>query len=238
MVSARRHLLLFTRFPEPGQSKTRLIPALGAEGAARLQRRLTEQTLAQAERLLTLCPVDLQIYFTGADLQSMVNWLGPQRNYVPQGDGDLGARLERACRHSFQNGAAQVILIGADCPGLTAELLREAFKALDSYPFVLGPALDGGYYLLGLTKLYRALFTDIPWGSAEVFSQTVAKLRMINVPIAFLAALQDVDRPEDLELVKGSQIDAIIENGMTTACEIKSSMDKAGMYIWAGLSQS
>jgi rSAM/selenodomain-associated transferase 1 len=202
MVSNQRHLLLFTRFPEAGQSKTRLIPALGPEGAARLQRRLTEQTVAQAERLLSVCPVDLQIYFTGADLGSMVTWLGAKRRYAPQGDGDLGARLEQACRHSFQNGASQVVLIGADCPGLTAELLGEAFKALDSYPFVLGPALDGGYYLLGLTQLYTELFTDIPWGSAEVFSQTVAKLRTINAPIAFLPALQDVDRPEDLALVR------------------------------------
>lgn len=201
MVSARRHLLLFTRFPEAGKSKTRLIPALGAEGAARLQRRLTEQTLAQAEKLLSFYPIDLQIYFTGADLGSMVAWLGSTRRYVLQGEGDLGARLERACRYSFQNGASQVVLIGADCPGLTGVLLREAFNALDSYPVVLGPALDGGYYLLGLTELYTELFTDIPWGSAEVFPQTVAKLRRINAPIAFLPALQDVDRPEDLASV-------------------------------------
>jgi rSAM/selenodomain-associated transferase 1 len=205
VVSAERHLLLFTRFPEPGKSKTRLIPALGPEGAARLQRRLTEQTLAQAERLLTLCPVHLQIHFTGADCQAMINWLGDQRDYAPQAQGDLGARLDQACCRSFQNGAGQVVLIGADCPGLTAGLLGEAFQALESYPFVLGPALDGGYYLLGLTAPCPQLFTDIPWGSSQVFAQTVAKLRTLDSPIAFLAALADLDRPEDLALVEGAQ---------------------------------
>ena len=188
-------LLLFTRFPEPGRSKTRLIPALGAVGAARLQSQLTEQTLRLAEAFSNRHDLALEIYFAGGDEEAMQQWLGPhicKRQVV----GSLGDRMQHAFTQAFADGMTQVVLIGADCPGLSADILRQAFLALRDSDLVLGPALDGGYYLIGLKQSRPLLFDDIAWGSASVLQQTLAKAKALNV--SQLTPLHDIDRPQDL----------------------------------------
>ncbi|NJK28122.1 MAG: glycosyltransferase, partial [Coleofasciculaceae cyanobacterium SM2_3_26] len=137
-------LILFTRYPEPGKTKTRLIPALGAQGAADLQRQMTEHMLAQALPLKDIMPVDLEIRFTGGDRLHMQRWLGKGLTYTPQGSGDLGDRLERAFQAAFVAGAQRVVVTGIDCPDIDAALLAEAFQQLGDRDVVLGPATDGG----------------------------------------------------------------------------------------------
>ncbi len=183
-------IILFTRFPLPGQTKTRLIPSLGCEGAAELQRKMTEFTVDQIRQ--TGWP--MQIRYTGGTLAEMQNWLGRTGDYVPQGPGDLGQRMARAFEEAFNAGASKVLLIGSDCPDNRADNLQRALRQLDAAPCVIGPAVDGGYYLLGLTAPCPALFENIAWGTEAVFRQTTAKLsRYVLLP-----TLNDVDRAEDV----------------------------------------
>ena len=197
----RESLIIFTRYPEPGKTKTRLIPALGAEKAALLHQQMTEHTLAQVKRLQEQRSVRVEIGFAGGDSNLMMQWLGDGLVYTAQGDGDLGARMARSLATVLQNHADHAAIIGTDCPGLNAELLAEAFDQLHwAYDLVLGPAVDGGYYLLGLRRFIPELFVGVEWGSSAVLSQTTAIAKQLNLSVAYLPQLPDVDRPEDLHI--------------------------------------
>ncbi len=176
---------LFARWPEPGKAKTRLIPALGAEGAAALHKRLTERTVATV--LAAGLPCELRS--TGAHPEAFRAWLGPGVEVIDQGEGDLGARLAAAAA------MLPVLLLGADIPGLRPEHLLAAAAALATAPAVIGPAADGGYWLLGLAAPAPQLFVDIAWGTDTVFADTIARLPPGTPQLATLA---DLDRPEDL----------------------------------------
>ena len=192
-------LTIFTRYPEPGITKTRLISALGEEGAAALQKKLTEKTIQKVEQLVKTSTIEPVICFEGGDLVSMQNWLGPDRFYRQQVHGDLGKKLEKAFDDAFSAGAQRVVTIGCDCPGLTKEHIGRAFDALYLNDLVLGPATDGGYYLIGIKYPIDPLFDDIPWGTDKVFERTVSLAQQLCLSIEILEELHDVDRPEDLE---------------------------------------
>jgi uncharacterized protein len=194
-----QHLIIFTRYPEPGTTKTRLIPALGDVGAANLQKQMTEQTIFQVKELQKKTRVSVEVRFTGGDLEKMQNWLGNDLGYQCQGEGDLGARMERSLINAFNQKAEQVIIIGTDCPDLNSQILTTAFEQLEVFQIVLGPALDGGYYLIGLKQPIAELFTNIHWGTAQVFAKTVEIAQNLNLSIGYLQALADIDRPEDLD---------------------------------------
>lgn len=192
------HLMIFTRYPEPGKTKTRLIPALGAEGAANLQRKLTEETVAKARELSSVFPVSLEVRFAGGNFSLMESWLGSDLNYQEQDSGDLGDRMTGAFKTAFNSGIQRVVIIGIDCPGLNQEILQQAFEKLEQNDLVLGPAEDGGYYLIGLRRLIPELFRGINWGTAEVREKTVAIAQNLHLAIDYLPKLPDIDRPEDL----------------------------------------
>ncbi len=193
-------LILFTRYPEPGRTKTRLIPALGPEGAADLHRRMTEQALKMARDLKNSFWMTIEIRYEGGDEAKMKDWLGADLLYQPQGGGDLGSRMARAFREAFEAGMDRVILVGTDCPGITGGLVRNAFTALQQHELVLGPAKDGGYYLIGLPHSVDQLFYEIPWGSSEVLSKTLDTAGALNLRVFLLPVLADVDRPDDLSV--------------------------------------
>jgi rSAM/selenodomain-associated transferase 1 len=195
MPHSLKTLILYTRFPAPGTSKTRLVPALGAQGAAGLHRRLTEHTLHQADLFCLRHGVSLEIHFAGGDQEAMRQWLG-SHTFKPQSTGSLGERMAQTFQQAFTAGAAQAVIIGTDCPGLTAEILVQAFSTLRTSDLVLGPAMDGGYYLIGLTKPRPSLFSEIDWGTPSVLKQTLAKAHALT--ISQLPPLHDIDRPEDL----------------------------------------
>ncbi len=176
---------LFTRWPTPGAAKTRLIPALGAAGAADLHRRLTERTVATVRA----AGLRIEIRSTGADPGAFRDWLGNDLAVVDQGDGDLGDRLARA--------AAEVpgLLLGADIPGLLPGHLLAAAAALAHNRAVIGPASDGGYWVLGLATPMPQLFGGVQWGGNSVLATTLARLPL-GTPQ--LETLSDLDTPEDL----------------------------------------
>ncbi len=192
-------LIVFTRYPESGRTKTRLIPALGAQGAANLQRQMTEYTLWQVRELQSLRSISVEVRFDGGNLTLMQDWLGYDIVYQPQGSGDLGVRMARSHQTAFGAGIGRVITIGTDCPGLNAQLMMQAFHQLHTaHDLMLGPAVDGGYYLIGLRRFIPELFVGINWGTSEVLQQTVDIAKNLNLSVAYLTPLADVDRPEDL----------------------------------------
>ena len=198
MAGQRRRLILFTRLPIAGKVKTRLIPALGAEGAAALHRRLVLRTLRTAHALCESENVELEIRFCGGGENELRHWLGDGWLCRPQSDGDLGARMAGAFADSFHEGSPATVIIGSDCPALTRAVLAAAFAALRTNPVVFGPATDGGYYLIGLTKLFPELFQGVAWGMETVLAQSLEILARTGVSPAQLAPLDDLDRPEDL----------------------------------------
>jgi hypothetical protein len=191
-------LIVFARFPEPGVSKTRLIPALGPAGAAELHRQMVEHTLQWLKVLRERIPISIEIRYAGRPLEPFRRWLGPAFSYAEQGDGDLGARMFRSFQDAFRMGLKKVILIGTDAPDLSADLVEGALVLLKSSDLVLGPAEDGGYYLIGLRRAAPQLFQEIPWGGAEVLRKTREAARAAGLSHSLLPSLSDVDRPEDL----------------------------------------
>ena len=198
MRIGKPQLILFTRLPSEGRNKTRLIPALGAAGAALLHDRLARHTVRCAEAFcLASLQVHLVIRLDGGSAEDGVAWLG-HYDFREQGEGDLGERLELAVNDAFAEGANKVLVIGTDCPELNVATLAEAMNVLEHHPLVFGPALDGGYYLLGLTKPCPQIFHNIAWGGAEVLAQSLAAAESAQRSVGLLAYLPDVDVPEDL----------------------------------------
>lgn len=194
----QRHLVIFTRFPEPGKAKTRLIPALGPARAAELAREMTQHTLAWARELAEGYPVNIEIRFDGGDTESMATAFGNGLPYRPQGEGDLGCRMERAFDEAFLEGAHRAVIIGTDCPEITPDLILESFERLAACDLVLGPATDGGYYLIGLRADAPQLLTDIAWGSERVLEQTLHRADALSLNVSLLKTLSDVDCADDL----------------------------------------
>ncbi len=198
---ARRRVIIMLKYPRPGAVKTRLVPALGEHRACALHRALVAHTIAEAEKFSAYHDASLMVEarVAGAPDQSAARaWLGPSVSIREQGDGDLGQRMVHAISTAFAEGAKSVVVIGGDCPQLTATHLAQAFASLEQSDAVLGPASDGGYYLIGLRRALPALFHGITWGGPAVFAQTLAAARALSIAPAQLPPLHDVDVPEDL----------------------------------------
>ncbi|MFZ0132565.1 MAG: TIGR04283 family arsenosugar biosynthesis glycosyltransferase [Desulfobacterales bacterium] len=218
MTLAREQLIVFTRYPRAGHTKTRLIPALTPQGAAALQRLMTERLLDTMGHLAQVRPLAVEIRFTGADTESMRNWLGRDFRYADQGPGDLADRMTTAMAAAFNAGAQAAVIVGTDIPGITAAIIGRAFDLLQQKDVVFGPATDGGYYLVGLRRSARgralpALFAGQPWSTGRVLALSLATAADLALAAALLETLEDVDRPEDLavwERFAGPRITVVI----------------------------
>jgi rSAM/selenodomain-associated transferase 1 len=183
---------ILAKAPIPGIAKTRLIPALGAHGAAVLQEQLTERAIETAVAA-GIGPVIL--WATPDESHSAFRELGGRFPIAlrRQSDGDLGQRMLAA----FEAGAK--VVIGTDCPALTAAHLRDAAASLQDNDVAIIPAEDGGYVLIAMTKPQPALFTHIPWGSSRVMQETRRRASTSRLTMQEFAPLWDIDRPEDLD---------------------------------------
>ena len=200
---------ILARAPIPGQAKTRLIPTLGAEGAARLQSWLLQRAVAMA---------------LVADVGPLTLWCAGDPRHPDfalcrafgsvavrhQPEGDLGARMRMALREAASPDGT--LIVGTDCPALTAAHLRQAARALRERDAVVFPAEDGGYVLIGLRAAAAEVFARIDWGTERVMAQTRARLRALGASWDEPATLWDVDRPEDLErlLAMAPEVRAIV----------------------------
>jgi hypothetical protein len=197
-VTSRRILVqVFAKAPVPGEVKTRLIPVLGREGATELYCRLVQHTLATVA-MARVGSVELWTTAPGeqAFLHACKRVLGIPLLLQPEGD--LGARMSAAMTNGLERAPA-VLLVGSDVPTMCCDDLREARDALASgSDAVLGPAEDGGYWLIGLSRYAAELFRDLPWGTPAVLDATRERLRALRWRWHELPTRWDVDRPEDL----------------------------------------
>jgi rSAM/selenodomain-associated transferase 1 len=198
-------LAVLAKAPIPGLAKTRLVPVLGPQGAARLQRQLTRQALRTA---------------LAAELGPVTLWCAPDARHrffralqrttglrcLVQPSGDLGERMHSAFRLHCTQGP--LLLIGTDCPVLRPDHLRQAAVALvDGADAVLQPAEDGGYVLVGLRQPQPALFHGISWSTDQVMAETRTRAREARLQVHELDTLWDVDRPQDLARWRGHGLD-------------------------------
>jgi rSAM/selenodomain-associated transferase 2/rSAM/selenodomain-associated transferase 1 len=191
-------VLVFTRPPEPGRVKTRLIPTLGAEGAAAMHRALVERTLAVVREYGRAADAGSVIRVAGEPNALPISILDESQRIMPQQGDGLGERLVHAFHAAFAEGARRVMAIGTDCPELSPGRLAEAGAALERADVVIGPALDGGYYLIGMKQHQPELFREIAWGTERVLRQTRARAKQLGLRVRLLPALSDIDEPEDL----------------------------------------
>jgi len=199
MRSTLRRVIVFLKFPEPGEVKTRLAAEIGPEGgmaAARLARRFAEDTLAAAAGLglpVTVC------YAPAERGPEFAAWLGPGYDYLPQRGTDLGMRMRHAFEDVFADtgagGAERAVLVGTDAPDRPVEFLSEALALLDEHDVVLGPALDGGYQLIAMRRRSFApeAFADIDWSTPRVLAQTLDALRRAGRTAYMLPPWRDID---------------------------------------------
>lgn len=194
-------LVIFAKAPRAGSVKTRLIPALGADAAARLAQQLLLHTLAQAD---TLADIDVELCVSPAPADvAWQPWRTRHRGvWSDQGAGDLGARMARAAQRALSTNPS-VLLIGTDCPALDARQLRGAAASLQRHDACLIPAHDGGYVLLGLRRFDPALFSGLAWSTSGVARETLARLAQLGWTVQTFAPLHDIDEPDDLPHVPG-----------------------------------
>jgi rSAM/selenodomain-associated transferase 1 len=189
-------LIVFARAPLPGRAKTRLVPSLGAEGAARLHARLIEVTVRIALRAGFR---RVELHCTPSVRHPLFQRLAKRHALAlrAQRGADLGSRMQHACERALRHSRA-VVLIGTDCPALRPADLRSALRALlGSVDAVFAPAEDGGYALIGLRRVSARLFSGVEWGGPAVMEQTRARLRALGWRWRELRTLWDVDRPVD-----------------------------------------
>lgn len=202
-TSSTNTILLFTRYPHPGKCKTRLIPEYSAKAAAEIHRQLVVHSHKTISNYLAQHKhTAYHIYYTGASAKEMRCWLGKQIFSKQQGQ-DLGDRMAGALSTTLLQ-RERCLLMGSDCPAITPELLQNAFTALQEKDIVLGPAYDGGYYLVGMKKSVspkqiERLFSDILWGSEKVLPTTIERIKELQLTFKLLPKLHDIDTPDDLQ---------------------------------------
>jgi rSAM/selenodomain-associated transferase 1 len=197
-----RCLIVFVRHPEPGKAKTRLAKAYDDHFAAELYGYFVDDLLEALER----GSYRMEIVFTPAEKELEIRQRSGSRfSYTPQEGEGLGERMEKAFRSCFTKGFATAILIGSDIPDLTAEVIEQAFHALENgQDAVVGPAFDGGYYLIGFCSatVDPAVFKEMPWGESTVFEKTLDRLHARGYRISFAPAWHDIDTQEDLAALR------------------------------------
>lgn len=193
-MNDRELLMLFVRNPELGKVKTRLAAAVGPEKALEIYLQLLQHTRDITKEL----PVQKLVYYSeSVDTNDL--WPNEQYQKRVQPLGDLGEKMEAAFDAAFSEGYTAVVIIGSDCLQLTPDIVLQAYRELEQHDVVIGPALDGGYYLLGMNRLHPELFRNKRWSTEHVFSATLQDIINLQLSHALLPRLSDVDYVEDLD---------------------------------------
>lgn len=190
-------LIVFTRYPVPGVTKTRLIPALGHLNAADVHRKLTENIICQIKQLPAKKGFSCEVCYTGGNKEEMAVWLGNDLIYTEQVQGDLGVRMYKAITGAINTGSRKVVLIGTDIPEPVSGYIEKAFLMLDKTDIVIGPVTDGGYWLVGMNRAVN-IFNGVNWGTETVLSQTVNIIKEQGLTFSQLPAIDDIDTVDDL----------------------------------------
>lgn len=188
------HLLIFVKNPVPGTVKTRIARTVGDERATEVYRHLLAHT-QQITQILPPGPAWKQVVYYGDFINSTDGWDGHEKQL--QTGVDLGERMVNAFSAEFAAGASRAVIIGSDCLAIQPDHLEQAFRALDTHDVVIGPATDGGYYLLGMNQLHPFLFQNKPWSQPELLDQTLVDLKHNNLSYKLLEPLTDIDEWDD-----------------------------------------
>lgn len=195
-------IALLTHFPTAGRVRTDLIPTFGDEGDTALHHDLTKRVASEVMAIAATREADVEVWHDGGTRIQMRSWLGRLPVYRRQPGGDLGRRLFAVFETAFREGARRCVAIGSDYPAVTAKHMREAMEALKRDDVVFGPAINGGYWLIGInsdaTGVLPALFDRIEWGSDHVLQQSLERVRQNGLSVSLLEELGNVDLPEDL----------------------------------------
>ncbi|EMY77997.1 transferase 1, rSAM/selenodomain-associated [Leptospira weilii serovar Ranarum str. ICFT] len=187
-------LVLFLKNPISGQVKTRLARTVGDKAALHVYEQLIEITRKQ----VSILNIPIRLYFDSIPESFSSPWGNQVSSHLQTGE-NLGIKMCRAFSETFSAGAKKTIVIGSDCPDLKTEHILEAFSVLDRSDAVVGPAFDGGYYLLGLKSHFPEIFYGIPWSTDRVFEITLEKLQLSGKNVRILPKLNDIDDASDLE---------------------------------------
>ncbi len=193
----KKALIIFVRKPELGKVKTRLAATMGDEKAFAVYLELLEHT----HHISTAVKADKFVFYFD-EIEKIDMWSEEDFVKRQQSHGDLGEKMHNAFSILFEEGYNQVVIIGSDCPELTTQIIEEAFEMLQQNDAVLGPANDGGYYLLGLKKVHAELFSNIEWSTEKVLTQTLAACSFAGLSFGMLPKLIDIDTEEDLNSVQ------------------------------------
>ena len=190
-------IIIFAKYPEPGKVKTRLAKALGEKRSVELYKNFIRLAVSSAKKTKQ----DVRIYFLPANkLRAFKKLLGEKLVFRGQSGNGLGERMYNALSDSFADGYSKAALIGTDIPEIDSCLLNRGFKELGKHDAVIGPANDGGYYLIGFNKvsLIKEIFKNIPWSTAEVFRKTLEIFKKNKISSGILPAKTDIDTIKDL----------------------------------------
>lgn len=190
---------IFAKWPEPGRVKTRLAQATSPEFAARIADGFLRDALDRLASVAVARWIAFAPAACAAQFRALVN---DRYQMTPQGDGDLGARMERFICERREHGAERIVIVGADSPTLPVAYISDAFRSLRDADVVLGPATDGGYYLIGCRRRLPSIFDGIAWGSSTVLRDTVARLES-SWRVTLLPPWYDVDTLDDLRMLQG-----------------------------------
>lgn len=189
-------LTIFVKAPRYGKVKTRLGEKTGYEQARRIHMGMTEDLLANFKQRTRF---ELRICFWPPDArEEMEKWLGTGYRMVAQTGKNLGEKMDHAFQQGFEEGYRKIVIIGSDLPEISGDDIHKVLNSLDTHDLVIGPARDGGYYLIGLKAIHPKLFRDITWSTGEVFRLTIRKARELGLSVDTLDEREDIDDEESL----------------------------------------
>lgn len=192
-MTAERALIIFVRNPELGKVKTRLAQTLGDQKALAIYMALLQHTRQIVEQI----DADRLVFYSHF-IDTEDDWPNESFEKFLQTEGDLGGKMASGFQKAFEQ-HAKALIIGSDCASLTPAIIQEAFEALETHDFVMGPALDGGYYLLGMKAFSPSVFEDIPWSTEQVAALSLEKMKAMGASFYLLPTLSDIDYAEDWE---------------------------------------
>jgi uncharacterized protein len=196
-MNEQNNVIIFCKYPVEGNVKTRIANTIGNEIAVNLYKLLSEYIFQ--ELLKTEDVFQYLFYDNYADRDKIKNWAGGEFSFELQEGNDLGDKMYNAFKKVIDRGSTKTIIVGTDVPDISSDIIQKAFLALNNSDVVIGPARDGGYYLLGIKKLYRSFFTGIEWSKDTVLKKTLEKINSLDLSYSMLPELIDIDTEEDLK---------------------------------------
>jgi hypothetical protein len=196
-ITRENILIVFVKYPEPGKVKTRIARELGEQRAAEMYAQMASGIIGNVSKPGAYSTA---IYFDPPGREKDVrSWLGTEHaSYEPQSGGTIGERMSNAFERVFSGGAEKAVLIGTDVPDISGDTVTAAFDLLHETDVVVGPAADGGYYLLGLKSFEPTLFSGMEWGTSLVLKKTLERIKEKNLGHKLLDTLNDIDTMDDV----------------------------------------